>query len=425
MNTIAVIGLLWGDEGKGKIVDRLSEKADIVVRYQGGTNAGHTVYYRGKPLPLHLIPSGIFNKGTVCVIGNGCVIDMKSLYEEILLLEKVGIDVKGRLFISARAHVTFPFHLYEDRRMEEVKGSRRLGTTFKGIGPTYADKYARIGIRAADILCPRDLKTLIEFNLKTKEGIDKEFDLELLIEDYLSITEKLKKYIHILDTVLFLNSEIDKGKKVLFEGAQGTLLDVDLGTYPYVTSSNPTVGGICTGTGVPAAKIKRVIGVAKAYATRVGEGPFPTEFEEDFEEHFRKTANEYGATTGRPRKCGWFDAVGIRYACMVNGVTSIAIAKLDCLSGIKKIKVCVDYRTLDGKNLPSFTADIRKLFEVKPVYEEFSGWSEDIRGITKLEALPAEALEYLKALEAILETKIVIISTGPDRKETIVKEEIW
>lgn len=423
MNTIAVVGLSWGDEGKGKIVDLLSEKADIVARYQGGTNAGHTVYYKGEPLPLHLIPSGIFNKKTICVIGNGCVVNLKSLYEEIILLEKEGVDIQGRLFISDRAHITFPFHIYEDKKIEEIKGSKKVGTTFKGVGPTYTDKYARTGIRIADLLHLDDLKTLIEFNLSTKKWMREKFNIKSLLEECQPIVNKLKEYF--VDTVLFLNSEIDKERKVLFEGAQGTLLDVDLGTYPYVTSSNPTIGGISTGTGVPSSKIKDVVGVAKAYATRIGEGPFPTVFERDFEDRFRKHAKEFGATTGRPRRCGWFDAVGIKYACMVNGVTSIAITKLDCLSGVDKIKVCVDYRTKDGKRVSSFPAYTKDLSETIPIYEEFKGWKQDIRGIVKARLLPSEALDYLKGLEDILNVDIAIISTGPNRKETIVKKEIW
>ena len=423
MNTGAVIGLSWGDEGKGKIVDLLSEKADIVVRYQGGTNAGHTVYYKGEPLSLHLIPSGIFNKNTICVIGNGCVVDLKSLEEEILLLKKEGLDVDGRLLISNRAHITFPFHIDEDQILEEKKGEQKLGTTIRGVGPTYRDKYARTGIRVADLFHPDDLRKLLELNLKTKRGMLKKLSINSIIEEYHSIAQKLEECF--IDTVQFLNDEIDKDKRVLFEGAQGTLLDVDLGTYPYVTSSHPTIGGICSGTGVPGSKIKRVIGVAKAYATRVGEGPFPTEFETAFESHFRKDAKEFGATTGRPRKCGWFDAVGIRYACMVNGVTSVVITKLDCLSGVDKIKVCVDYKTKDGRKLLSFPADAKKLSVVKPVYEEFTGWKGDIRGIKELRELPKEALAYISALEKILRKEIVVISTGPIRDETIVKGRIW
>jgi len=423
MNTLAVIGLLWGDEGKGKIVDLLSEDADVVVRYQGGTNAGHTVFYKGKPLSLHLIPSGIFNDKTICVIGNGCVVDFTELYEEILLLEKEGVDIRGRLFISERAHITFPFHIEIDKRMESAMGSSRIGTTFRGVGPTYTDKYARTGVRIVDLFYPEELKKLLELNLKTKKDMCKEINVASLVSDFLTIADKVKGFV--IDTVSFLNEEIDNGKRVLFEGAQGNLLDVDLGTYPYVTSSHPTVGGICSGAGVSASRLKRVIGVSKAYATRVGQGAFPTEFEEDFEEDFRKDAKEFGSTTGRPRKCGWFDAVAVKYGCIVNGVNSIALTKLDCLSGLKKIKVCVDYKSPDGKKLSSFPADTRILSRVKPVYVEMEGWTEEIRGIKKIEALPRKTIDYIKALKKILNVDIVIISTGPEREETIVRKKIW
>jgi len=423
MNTIAVIGLLWGDEGKGKIVDLLSARADVVARYQGGTNAGHTVYYKGKPIPLHLIPSGIFNSKTVCIIGNGCVVDLKSLYEEILLLKNEGVDVDGRLFVSDRAHITFPFHILEDRENEKLKGSHKLGTTFKGVGPTYTDKHARSGIRIADLLREDNIEELFDLNLKTKKAIAKNFDIKKLAEEYSVLIDKLKGYF--IDTVKFLNEEIDNNKRVLFESAQGTLLDVDLGTYPYVTSSNPTIGGVFTGTGIPPLKLKNVIGVTKSYATRVGAGPLPTEFPNEFEEKFRKTAREFGATTGRPRRCGWFDTVGVRYSCMVNGVKYIAITKLDCLSGIEKIKVCTGYKTQNGKLFTSFPANARLLEKISPVYEKFAGWKEDIRGINKLNALPKEALSYVKALEDLLKVKVALISTGPDRKDTIVKEKVW
>ncbi len=423
MNTVAIIGMLWGDEGKGKIVDLLSEQANIVVRYQGGTNAGHTVCFKGKPLPLHMIPSGIFNEKTVCVIGNGCVINLKSLYEEILLLESEGVDVRGRLFISKRAHVTFPFHIEIDKNIEKKKGSRKLGTTFKGIGPCYTDKFARVGIRVVDMLQREELEALLESYFSTFTGRKDEFDIKCIAEDYTKIVQELGDYI--IDTVSFLNREIDGNKRVVFESAQGTLLDVDFGTYPYVTSSNPTIGGVCTGTGVASNKIGRVIGVAKAYSTRVGKGPFPTQFEEGFEEPFRKKAKEYGATTGRPRRCGWFDAVGVGYSQMINGVSSIALTKLDCLSGVDKIKVCVAYK-INGKNgKASFPPDTASLSRTKPVYEKFDGWEEDIRGVNNEKALPRNAIKYFKALEDILRIKISIVSTGPDRKDTILREKIW
>jgi adenylosuccinate synthase len=423
MKTVAVIGLLWGDEGKGKVVDLLSEKAEIVVRYQGGTNAGHTVYYKGKPIPLHLIPSGIFNRTTVCVIGNGCVIDLRSLRDEIALLSKEGIEVKKRLLISSRAHVTLPFHILQDKRTEEIRGSRKLGTTSKGIGPTYADKYSRTGIRIVDLLYPEELESLIEENLRMKPTIADEFDTREISEEYSEIIRSLKECI--VESVVFLNEEIDRGKRVLFEGAQGSLLDVDLGTYPFVTSSNPTVGGISTGTGVSMSKIQKVIGVTKAYATRVGAGPFPTVFEEGFEEEFRKRSKEYGATTGRPRGCGWFDAVGVGYACMVNGIERIAITKLDSLSGFEKLRVCTEYSSKEGTKIVSYPPRSKDLFEVIPRYVEFEGWEKDIQGIQNEAELPSQALAYIKALEDILKVKVVLVSTGPKREDTIVREKIW
>jgi adenylosuccinate synthase len=423
MSVIAVVGLLWGDEGKGKIVDLLSHKAALVVRYQGGTNAGHTVYFKGEPLPLHLVPSGIFNKETVCVIGNGCVIDLKKLYEEIVFLEKEGIDIKGRLFISDRAHVTFPFHIEEDEKGERDKGKQKVGTTAKGVGPTYTDKHARIGIRMVDILSAKTLRRTLKLNLKTKKYPNREKRIERIMDDISPIVKKIKECV--VDTVFFLNEEIDKKKNILFEGAQGSLLDIDFGTYPYVTSSNPTVGGICTGSGVSASRIERVLGVTKAYATRVGKGPFPTKFEDDFEEQFRKEAKEFGATTGRPRRCGWFDSVGVRYGCMINGVTSMAITKLDCLAGIEKLKVCVAYKNKDGQKVTSFPADTGIISETEPVYEEFEGWEEDIRGVSTERRLPGAARNYLQALEDIVKVRIDIVSTGPGRKETIVRNNIW
>lgn len=423
MSGVAVVGLLWGDEGKGKIVDLLSHKADVVVRYQGGTNAGHTVHFKGDPLPLHLVPSGIFNEGTVCVIGNGCVIDLKKLYEEIVFLEKEGVDIEGRLFISDRAHVTFPFHIEEDEKGEKNKGKHKLGTTAKGVGPTYTDKHARIGIRMVDILSRETLKRSLELNLEAKKYGNKKKRIEKIMDDISPIVEKIGECI--VDTIFFLNEKIAKKKNILFEGAQGTLLDIDFGTYPYVTSSNPTIGGICTGTGVSASKIERVLGVTKAYATRVGKGPFPTKFEDDFEEQFRKEAKEFGATTGRPRKCGWFDSVGVRYGCMINGVTSMSVTKLDCLTGIEKIKVCVAYKDKDGERIESFPAHTEAISEMEPVYEEFEGWEEDIRGVSVERKLPGAARDYLRALEDIVKVRIDIISTGPGRKETIVRNNLW
>lgn len=423
MKTLSVVGLLWGDEGKGKIVDLLSEQADIVVRYQGGTNAGHTVYYQGEAIALHLIPSGIFNKKTVCVIGNGCVVDLKCLADEIAHLEKLGIAVRDRLWISKRAHITFPFHLFQDKRSEELRGGEKIGTTVRGIGPSYSDKTSRLGIRIGDLLYPEQFRTKLKTNLDARPDVRKAFTEACLLEEYLALAEELKSCF--IDTVSFLNERIARGSRVLFEGAQGTLLDIDLGTYPYVTSSNPTVGGVATGTGVPPGKIDRVIGIAKAYATRVGAGPFPTEFEAAFQDTFRASANEFGATTGRPRKCGWFDTVAIRYACMVNGVTSMVVTKLDCLSGVEVLKVCTGYTSAQGTPLISFPSHIEELAHVVPVYEEMSGWQDRIQGITEERQLPRAAQHYIGRLEELLKVHVALVSTGPDRNDIIVREPLW
>ncbi len=423
MKTISVIGLHWGDEGKGKIVDLLSEHADIVVRYQGGTNAGHTVHYNGEEIALHLVPSGIFRKKVICVIGSGCVIDLGCLAEEIKLLEERGITVRNRLRISKRAHVTFPFHLLEDKSCEERRGGGKIGTTARGIGPTYTDKASRSGIRIGDLLHEEYFRTRLKGLIDAKEATGIQCREAEIVENYLEIAKNLAGCF--ADTVWFLNSEIEKGSRVLFEGAQGTLLDMDLGTYPFVTSSNPTTGGISTGTGVAPKRIDKVIGVAKAYATRVGAGPFPTEFEAPFEEAFRASAKEFGATTGRPRKCGWFDAMAIGYACMVNGVSSMVLTKLDCLSGVEVLKICVGYAHRDGKPLTSYPSHIEELRRVVPVYEEMPGWHEKIDGITDAEHLPAPARHYVNRLEELLKVKIGLISTGPERDDVIVRETLW
>jgi adenylosuccinate synthase len=423
MKTISIVGLLWGDEGKGKIVDLLSERADIVVRYQGGTNAGHTVYYQGEAIALHLVPSGIFNKNTICVIGNGCVVDLGCLIDEIACLEKRGIDVRERLRISKRAHITFPFHIFEDKRSEEIRGGGKIGTTARGIGPSYTDKSSRLGIRIGDLLHPELFKVKLKAHFDAKQAVREHFEEERILEEYAQIAETLKCCF--IDAVSFLNKRIDKGDRVLFEGAQGTLLDIDLGTYPFVTSSNPTVGGVSTGTGVPPSKIGKVIGVAKAYATRVGAGPFPTEFEERFQDEFRTSAKEFGATTGRPRKCGWFDTVAIGYACMVNGVSSIILTKLDCLSGFKVLKICVGYASKKGTPLASFPSHIDEVALATPVYEEISGWQEEIQGVTDEQQLPPAARQYISRLEELLNVNVALISTGPDRNDIIVREELW
>ncbi len=357
------------------------------------------------------------------MIGNGCVIDLKCLADEIALLEERGINVRDRLRISKRAHITFPFHIFQDKRSEEIRGTGKIGTTARGIGPSYTDKSSRLGIRIVDMLHPEHLAEKLEAHFAAKQAVREKFKDENVLEEYITIAGTLKSCF--IDTVSFLNERIDKGDRVLFEGAQGTLLDIDLGTYPFVTSSNPTVGGVSTGTGVPSGKISKVIGIAKAYATRVGAGPFPTEFEEHFQDRFRKSAKEYGATTGRPRKCGWFDTVAIGYACMVNGVSSIVLTKLDCLSGVETLKICVGYTSEKGEPLSSFPSHIDELAHVTAVYEDITGWQEDIRGVTDEHQLPRAAQRYIGRLEELLNVNVAIISTGPHRNDIIVRETIW
>ncbi|MGA7838878.1 MAG: adenylosuccinate synthase, partial [Ignavibacteriaceae bacterium] len=378
MSVTVLVGSQWGDEGKGKIVDILSENFDIVTRYQGGANAGHTVAIGEKQYILHLIPSGILRKDVICVIGNGVVIDPTALLEEISLLKKNGIKVDGRLFISHNAHLIMPYHKLLDSINE--KGSKKIGTTGRGIGPCYIDKYARKGIKIVDLLNKKILEQKIRENLEEKNRLlekvydSKGLDVEEIIEQYLEFDKAIDKYIK--DVPAFLNEAISKGKSILLEGAQGALLDVDHGTYPYVTSSSPTSGGACTGTGIPPTKIDNVVGIVKAYTTRVGNGPFPSELSDDDGEKLRKVGAEFGATTGRPRRCGWFDAALVKYSQMINGIDSVAITKLDVLSDFDEIKVCVGYK-LNGKILKSFPTDVDRLSAVEPVYKTLPGWKTD------------------------------------------------
>ncbi|HEX3074126.1 MAG TPA: adenylosuccinate synthase, partial [Ignavibacteriales bacterium] len=375
MSVSVLVGSQWGDEGKGKVVDILSEGYEIVARYQGGANAGHTVEIGDAKFVLHLIPSGILRDGVVCVIGNGVVIDPQALLDEIAFLEKHNIKIKGRLFISQNAHLIMPYHKLLDSISES--GTNKIGTTGRGIGPCYIDKYARKGIRIVDLLNKEALEKKIRENLAEKNNLLKkvyereELDVEAIINEYMEFDKAIDQYIKDIPT--YLSSAIEEGKSVLLEGAQGALLDVDHGTYPYVTSSSPTSGGACTGTGIPPTKIDSVIGIVKAYTTRVGLGPFPTELLDDEGEKLRKIGAEYGATTGRPRRCGWFDAFLVKYSCMINGITDVAITKLDVLSHFPEIKVCTGYE-VDGKLLKTFPSDIMHMEKAKPVYKTFKGW---------------------------------------------------
>lgn len=426
MPALVVIGAQWGDEGKGKIVDLLSEQADGVVRYQGGHNAGHTVVLGPETFVLHLIPSGILQAGKICVIGNGVVVDPAALIEEAAHLEMRGIPVRGRLLVSNNAHLIMPYHKAIDKESERLKGARRIGTTGRGIGPAYVDKMARIGIRVGDLLEPdlfREKVTanLMEMNYLLEKVYKVErFDLEKIFREYMGYAHEIQDYI--ADTVLILNRWIDEGKRVLFEGAQGTHLDVDHGTYPFVTSSSATAGGACTGTGVGPTRITAVVGVVKAYTTRVGSGPFPTELKDDTGIQLQERGHEFGATTGRARRCGWFDAVLVRYAVRVNGLIGVAVTKLDVLDASKEINLCVGYRHR-GKTYQDMPSNLRVLEECEPIYETMKGWRCSTTGIQRYEQLPPPAKDYLSRLEELIGCRIFLISTGTKREEAIQLED--
>ncbi len=420
MSVTVIVGSQWGDEGKGKIVDILSERYEIVVRYQGGANAGHTVQVGDQQFILHLIPSGILRENVLCFIGNGVVIDPKALLDEIKLLEGMGINIEGRLFISQNAHLIMPYHKLLDSISES--GNSKIGTTGRGIGPCYIDKYARKGIKIVDLLDRKVLEEKIKFNIEEKNNILKkvynqeELNVDVIIKEYIEFDKAIDPYITDVPTVL--NNAIDEGKSILLEGAQGALLDVDFGTYPFVTSSNPTSGGACTGSGIPPTKISSVMGIVKAYTTRVGLGPFPTELLGEEGENLRKIGAEYGATTGRPRRCGWFDAFLLSYSRMINGIERAAITKLDVLSSFDQIKVCVAYE-IQGKKLKSFPTDVNKLMNVTPVYETLPGWKTNLTNIKDYNYLPSEAKDYLQFISHTSGFEISIISVGPKRDQTI------
>lgn len=420
MNTI-LIGAQWGDEGKGKIIDLLSRQSDYIVRYQGGANAGHTVKFGGKEYILHLIPSGILHRGKKCVIGNGVVIDPEALFNEIDKLKKSGIEVNGRLFISEQAHLIMPYHKLIDRLQEEGQNGK-IGTTKRGIGPCYADKMARLGLRVSDLMDPELFRDRLAYILEEKNKIltkiygHKGLGFKEIHSVYSAYARRLKPFV--TDTIQLLNHAADGKKRILFEGAQGTLLDVDHGTYPYVTSSNSTAGGAMTGTGVAPTHIERILGVVKAYTTRVGEGPFPTEFEPELMDKIRNKGEEFGATTGRPRRCGWFDAVVGRHSVMVNGLDTLAVMKLDVLDELPRIKIATGYKC-GGKIYRTFPSNSRVLERCVPVYEEHPGWLTDLSGIRRYRDLPVNARKYLARLSALLKTPISIISVGSQRKQTI------
>lgn len=420
-----VIGSQWGDEGKGKIVDLLSQEVDIVARYQGGANAGHTICWGDKTFVLHLVPSGIFHEGVTCVIGNGVVLDPKAVLDEIRMITELGYDVQDRLFISHNAHLIMPYHKALDQARERYRDADAIGTTGRGIGPAYMDKFARTGIRVVDLLDRDVLRAKISRAVEEKNAIltgiygAEGVDVDAIIEEYVEFDKFIDPYVK--DTTQYLNQELKAGKHILAEGAQGSLLDVDFGTYPYVTSSHPTVGGCCTGLGVPPTEIKRVIGIVKAYCTRVGNGPFATELNDAFGERLRKVGHEFGATTGRPRRTGWLDLVALRYTTMINGLTDFAITKLDVLTGLDEIKVCTHYR-YNGKVHERFPSEVQTLEKVEPIYETLPGWTEDITGIERYEDLPAAAREYLQFMVRHTGVDISMVSTGPKREQTIVSE---
>ncbi|MCX6168770.1 MAG: adenylosuccinate synthase [Ignavibacteriales bacterium] len=420
MSVTVIVGSQWGDEGKGKIVDILSERYDLVVRYQGGANAGHTVEIGSKKFILHLIPSGILREKVLCVIGNGVVIDPKALLDEISLLEGMGISIKGRLFISHNAHLIMPYHKLLDLLNES--GSSKIGTTGRGIGPCYIDKYARKGIKIVDLLDKKVLEEKIKQNIAENNNLlkkvynQKELDVNEIIKEYLAFDDAIDQYI--TDVPLYLNTALEEGKSILLEGAQGALLDVDFGTYPYVTSSSPTSGGACTGSGIPPTKISSVIGIVKAYTTRVGLGPFPTELLDEDGEQLRKIGAEFGATTGRPRRCGWFDAFLLNYSKMINGIERAAITKLDVLSYFDNIKVCVGYE-INGKRLKSFPTNENQMMQVTPIYESLPGWKSELSNLTSYDQLPSEAKDYLQFISQQGGFEISMISVGPKRDQTI------
>ena len=422
MSAIVIVGAQWGDEGKGKITDFLARTADVVVRYQGGNNAGHTVVVSDQEYKLHLIPSGILYEEKQCVIGNGVVIDPEILVKELDYLHQRGIETEN-LRISGGAHLIFPYHKMLDAADEDRKGNNKIGTTRRGIGPAYMDKSARIGIRLIDLLDKQVFSDMLTRNLDEKNHVlDRVYglpplDKDELLENYLRYAEIIRPYM--TDTSLLIHEAIKEGKKVLFEGAQGTLLDIDFGTYPFVTSSHPIAGGACIGAGVGPTRIDRVIGVAKAYTTRVGSGPFPAELLDETGEFIREQGREFGTTTGRPRRCGWFDAVILRYAVRLSGLDSIAFTKMDVLTGLKKIKICNGYR-YEGEILKEFPQTLSVLSKCVPVYEEMDGWDEDITGITSYDDLPDNAKKYLDRICELVGVPISIISVGSERGQTIV-----
>ncbi|MFZ1304061.1 MAG: adenylosuccinate synthase [Lactococcus raffinolactis] len=427
MSSVVVVGTQWGDEGKGKITDFLSENAEVIARYQGGDNAGHTIVIEGTKYKLHLIPSGIFYPEKVSVIGNGVVVNPKSLVKELAYLHDAGITTDN-LRISDRAHVILPYHIKLDQLQEDSKGDNKIGTTIKGIGPAYMDKAARVGIRIADLLDKEIFAERLKINLEQK---NREFtkmyevdpvDFQDIFEEYYDYGQQIKKYV--TDTSVILNDALDAGKRVLFEGAQGVMLDIDQGTYPYVTSSNPVAGGVTIGSGVGPSKISKVVGVCKAYTSRVGDGPFPTELNDEIGHQIREVGHEYGTTTGRPRRVGWFDSVVMRHSRRVSSLTNLSLNSIDVLTGLDEVKICVAY-DLDGERIDYYPASLETLQRCTPIYETLPGWSEDITGVRHLDDLPETAKNYVRRVSELVGVKISTFSVGPGRDQTNVLESVW
>lgn len=427
MAAVVLIGSQWGDEGKGKITDFLAEKAKVVVRYQGGNNAGHTVVANGEEFKLHLIPSGILYEDKTCVIGNGVVIDPKVLLDELDYLAERGVKT-GKLVISSNAQVIMPYHRVLDGLEEEARGEHKIGTTKRGIGPAYMDKASRIGIRVMDLLDKDEFADKLRRNLVEKNNLlvkvygQEALEFDEIYETYLGYAERIRSMV--ADSSLTIDVSIQAGEKVLFEGAQGTLLDIDHGTYPYVTSSHPIAGGACIGAGIGPTRINRVVGVIKAYTTRVGEGPFPTELLDETGEEMRKNGHEFGTTTGRARRCGWFDAVIARYAVRVSGISDFAVTKLDVLTGFDKLKICVGYKVQD-EIIREFPQSQKLFKQCEPVYEEMPGWQEDITKVRRFEDLPQAAQNYILRIEELSGVPATLVAIGPGREQTIVRGEIF
>jgi len=427
MSSVVVVGTQWGDEGKGKITDYLAQDAEVVARYQGGNNAGHTIVFDGITYKLHLIPSGIFFKDKISVLGNGMVINPKAFIEELSYLHDHHISTEN-LRISNRAHVILPYHIKLDQLQEAEKGKNKIGTTKKGIGPAYIDKFARIGIRIADLLHKDVFYEKLEQNLREKNRLFEKIynveplDIEEIFQEYYAYGQKIAPFV--CDTSVVLNDAFNAKKRVLFEGAQGVMSDVDQGTYPFVTSSNPVAGGVAVGSGIGPTKINRIVGVSKAYTTRVGDGPFPTELTDDVGEHIRNVGNEYGTTTGRARRVGWFDSVVVRHAHRVSGITDLSLNSLDVLTGLETLKICVAYR-YKGEIIHELPANLSALAACEPIYEEMPGWTEDITNVKSFEELPENAKHYVERIVQLTDIPLAIFSVGPDRTQTNVVKNVY